>query len=393
MELSLGRAAQKSPILLYQQLEKPGAKWHYHGLMSLIGSYLIMIFYTTVAGWMLYYCCASFQGAYRGMNTAEISSFFEGVLASPVLQLTMMAVVLVSAFFIISRGLQNGVENVTKKMMLALIVLIVVLAVHSLFLSGGTEGLLFYLRPDLEKMKAVGFQNVLLAAMNQSFFTMSVGMGSMAIFGSYIGKERTLLGESLNIALLDTFVAICAGLVIFPACAAFGIDVSAGPSLLFITLPNVFNAMAFGQFWGSLFFLFMLFAAYSTVIAVIENIISCSMDAFGWSRKKACLVNGVLLFILSVPCALGFNIWSHIHPLGGGSNILDLEDYLVSNWILPLGSLVIVLFFTSKRGWGFRNFLQEVNAGKGIKMPSGIYFYLRYILPLIILTVFVMGLL
>lgn len=392
MELSLGRAAQTSPIFLYQKLEKKGTKWHWHGVVSLLGNYLVMMFYTTVSGWMLYYCFTSLMGVYQGKSTQEIAGLFEHFLASPELVVLMMAIVTVSAVAIISIGLQKGVESVTKKMMLMLLVIIVILAIYALTLPGGQKGLRFYLMPDFAKLQEVGIKNIVLAAMNQSFFTLSIGMGSMAIFGSYIGKERALLGESVNIAFLDTFVAICAGLIIFPACAAFGVDVTSGPKLLFITLPNVFNALPGGRFWGSIFFLFMFFAAFSSVIAVIENIISCTMDLFGWTRKKACLYNGIFLLVAALPCALGFNVWKSIHPLGM-ENILALEDYLVSSWILPLGSLVIVLFSTSNIGWGFDNFLIEANTGKGLKLPRFTYYYLRFVLPIIILVVFLMGLL
>lgn len=391
MEFAIGRAAQKSPVKLYQQLEKPGHKWHIHGYVSMIGNYLIMMFYTTVTGWMFYYFYASVFGVYSGMNSSEIGSLFDNLLASPIILTVCMIIVVVSGFWIISKGLQNGLEKVSKVMMVMLLVLMLALAINSMFLEGGKEGLIFYLKPDFNKMMEAGFRNVIIGAMSQSFFTLSLGMGSLAIFGSYIGKERALVGESFSVAMLDTFVAICSGLIIFPACFAYNINVDSGPSLLFVTLPNLFNNLPFGRLWGSLFFLFMIFAAFSTVLAVFEAIVSCCMDLFGWSRKKACYINMGLLVLLSMPCVLGFNVLKDFHPMGGTSNILGLEDYIVSNLILPLGSMVILFFCILKQGWGWENFIKEVNTGKGIKFPAWARPYLALILPVVLATVFIIG--
>lgn len=392
MEFATGRASRKSPVKLFTQLEKPGQKWHAHGIICMLGNYLLMMFYTTVAGWMLYYFYAALSGKYEGMDTAGVGVMFEDLLANPVPMVVCMVIICVLGFLVISIGLQNGVERISKVMMVLLLALIVVLAVHSITLKGGAAGLSFYLKPDPAHIRAVGLGNVILGAMTQAFFTLSLGIGSMAIFGSYIGKDRALFGESVNVAVLDTFVAICAGLIIFPACAAYGVDVDSGPSLLFITLPNVFNHMAGGRIWGSLFFLFMNFAAFSTVIAVFENIISCCMDQFGWSRKKACMINIFLMIALSLPCALGFNLLSGFAPMGEGSVVLDLEDFIVSNLILPIGSLIFLLFCTWKWGWGWKNFMEEANTGKGLKVKNWMRGYLTFVLPVIVVIVFVMGL-
>lgn len=393
MEFALGRAAQKSPVFLYQQLEKPGQKWHWHGYLCMIGNYILMMFYTVVCGWMLYYFYASVSGQYLDMSSDQIAIFFNNSLSDPMIQVTCMVITAVAGFLIISRGLQAGLEKITKVMMLLLIILMIVLAGNSISLPGGGEGLRFYLSFDFDKLAERGIFNVILAAMNQSFFSLSIGMGAMAIFGSYIGKERALFGESANVAILDALVAFSAGLIIFPACAAYNVDVTSGPSLLFITLPNVFNNLPAGQIWGSLFFLFMIFAAFSTVLAVFELIISCCMDLFGWTRKKASYINILVMIILALPCALGFNLLSGIQPLGPGSTILDLEDFLVSNLILPLGSLVFLFFCVSRYGFGWDNFLKEVNTGKGLKIKNWMRPYLTYVLPLIVLTLFIIGLL
>ena len=431
MEFSMGRAAQKSPVKLYQQLQKPGQKWHIHGLVSMAGNYLLMMFYTTVSGWMLRYFVSTAAGGFAGLDTAGVKSYYDGMLADPLSMIIYLAVTILIGALVCSFSLQGGLEKITKIMMSALIVIMVVLAVNSIFTDGGAEGLKFYLLPDMERLQDKGIGNVVVAAMNQSFFTLSIGIGSMAIFGSYIGKDRSLLGESVNIALLDTFVAITAGLIIFPACYtfdveptagpkllfvamakvfnnmaggriwgiiifpacfAYGVDVNSGPELIFITLPNIFNNMPFGRLWGSLFFVFMSFAALSTVLAVFENIVSCTRDLTGWSRKKASLINGISLFILSLPCALGFNVLSSIKPLGDGSNIMDLEDFIVNNIILPLGSLVIVLFCTQKFGWGWDNFVEEANQGKGLKVRRWMKGYMTYVLPVVIFVVFILGL-
>ncbi len=392
MEFAVGRASRKSIVCCYQELEKPGSKWHLHGYGALFGNYVLMMFYTTVSGWMISYFYRFLVGDFAGLDSAGITDVFQGMLADPVGMTFWMAVIVIGGFVICSMGLQSGVEKISKPMMMGLLVLIVVLAVNSITLEGGMEGLKFYLVPDWGKVQEVGLGNVLIAALNQSFFTLSLGIGSMEIFGSYISKEYTLLGESLRIGVLDTFVAIVSGLIIFPACFAYGIDPGAGPELIFITLPNVFGGMAGGRFWGSLFFLFMTFASFSTIIAVFENIIACCMDKWNLSRKKASLINGVIMFIISMPCVLGFNVLSSFQPRGEGSTILDLEDFVVSNLLLPIGALLFLLFCTTKWGWGFENYLEEVNTGKGIKFPRFLRAYVKYFIPCLILIILVMGL-
>ena len=395
MEFSIGRAAQKSPAKMYEQLEPKGSKWHLHGKVSLIGCYLLMMFYTTVAGWMLKFFVSTASGELVGMDTAAVENHFNvDVLGDPVSLIGYMGIVVVIGVLVCFIGVQNGLEKVTKVMMLALLAIMVVLAINSFTMPGGAEGLSFYLLPDFSAIEKVGITNILVSAMNQAFFTLSIGMGSMAIFGSYIGKDRSLLGESVNVALLDTFVAVASGLIIFPACSAYGVDVTSGPKLLFITLPNIFNNIPLGRLWGSLFFVFLSFAALSTVLAVFECIIANTMDLWGLSRKKACLINGILLFLLSVPCCLGFNILSGFQPLGAGSTILDLEDTVVSNFILPLGSLVFILFCVTKKGWGWGwdNFVNEANTGKGLKIKKFMKGYMTYVLPVLVMFVFIMGL-
>lgn len=393
MEFSVGRAAQKSPAKMYEQLEPKGSKWHIHGKVSLIGCYLLMMFYTTVAGWMLKFFVSTASGELVGMDTAAVENHFNvDILGDPVSLIGYMGIVVVIGVLVCLIGVQNGLEKVTKVMMLALLAIMVVLAINSFTMPGGAEGLAFYLLPDFSAIEKVGITNILVSAMNQAFFTLSIGMGSMAIFGSYIGKDHSLLGESVNVALLDTFVAVASGLIIFPACSAYGVDVTSGPKLLFITLPNIFNNIPLGRLWGSLFFVFMSFAALSTVLAVFECIIANTMDLWGLSRKKACLINGILLFLLSVPCCLGFNILSGFQPLGAGSTILDLEDTVVSNFILPLGSLVFILFCVTKKGWGWDNFVNEANTGKGLKIKRFMKGYMTYVLPVLVMFVFIMGL-
>lgn len=393
MEFSIGRAAQKSPAKMYEQLEPKGSKWHLHGKVSLIGCYLLMMFYTTVAGWMLKFFVSTASGELVGMDTAAVENHFNvDVLGDPVSLIGYMGIVVVIGVLVCFIGVQNGLEKVTKVMMLALLAIMVVLAINSFTMPGGAEGLSFYLLPDFSAIEKVGITNILVSAMNQAFFTLSIGMGSMAIFGSYIGKDRSLLGESVNVALLDTFVAVASGLIIFPACSAYGVDVTSGPKLLFITLPNIFNNIPLGRLWGSLFFVFLSFAALSTVLAVFECIIANTMDLWGLSRKKACIINGILLFLLSVPCCLGFNILSGFQPLGAGSTILDLEDTAVSNFILPLGSLVFILFCVTKKGWGWDNFVNEANTGKGLKIKKFMKGYMTYVLPVLVMFVFIMGL-
>ncbi len=392
MEFAIGRASKKSTTCAYQVLEKPGQKWHLHGYVALIGNYLLMMFYTTVAGWMIYYFYRYAAGEMQGMDAEQVKEAFGVMLSEPVNMSFWMLVIVVVGFAICSLGLQKGVERITKWMMVALLGLILVLAAHSLTLEGGMEGLKFYLYPDMEKVREVGVMNVIVAAMNQSFFTLSLGIGAMLIFGSYMGKERSLMGEAVNIAALDTFVAIVAGLIIFPACFSFGVSPDSGPSLVFITLPDVFNAMAGGRIWGAMFFLFMSFASLSTIVAVFENIICCCMDRFGISRKKAAAVNLILIAVASMPCVLGYNVWSGFQPLGKDSSVLDLEDFLVSNLLLPGGSLIYLLFCTRKSGWGFNAYLAEANQGDGLKVPKAIRFYVTWILPLLVILILIQGL-
>lgn len=392
VEFSVGRASRKSVMRSYQVLEKPGQKWHYHGVAALIGNILLMMFYTVVAGWMLHYFYLTLTGRLAGVDQAAVSQTFTNMTGSPGVMTFWTVVVVVLGFAVCAIGLKNGVERITKVMMLALLALIVVLAAHSMLLPGAGEGLRFYLVPDLGKMADVGIGTILVAAMNQAFFTLSIGVGSMAIFGSYISRDRALPGEAIRVAVLDTFVALVSGLIIFPACTAFGVNAGSGPSLIFETLPNIFAHMQGGRIWGSLFFLFMAFAAMSTVIAVFENINSCVIDVTGWSRKKASLINGLGILVLSMPCVLGFNLLSGFKPLGAGTNIMDLEDFLVSNIILPLGALVYLLFCVSKKGWGWKNFQAEANTGKGLKLGNWMRPYMTYVLPVVILIVFIMGL-
>ncbi len=391
MEFSIGRAAQKSPVRMYQQLEPQGTKWHIHGKVAMAGAYLLMMFYTTVAGWMVRYFVSTAAGDTAGLDSAGIADFFSGVLADAPQMVLYMGVVIAAAVLVCSIGLENGLERVTKVMMLALLAIMIVLAVNSFFMPGGEAGLAFYLMPDAEAVEKIGIGNLVVNAMNQAFFTLSLGIGAMAIFGSYIGKERTLLGESVNVALLDTVVAVASGLIIFPACFAYGVDVGSGPGLIFITLPNIFNNMPGGRLWGSLFFVFMSFAALSTVLAVFEEIVACTQDIFGCGRRKACIVNGILLFVLSLPCCLGFNVLGFIQPLGEGSTIMDLEDFLVSNLILPLGSMVVILFCVLKKGWGWDNFFSEANTGKGMKLRRFMRGYMTYVLPAMCVLIFVIG--
>ncbi|GAB2044772.1 sodium-dependent transporter [Agathobaculum sp. TL06] len=391
MEFAVGRASQKSPVRAYQALEKSGQKWHIHGYLAMIGNYLLMMFYTTVCGWMLHYFYLTASGRFEGATTEQVQAVFPEMLSQPLVMGGWMVVVVVVGFAINSFGLQSGLERVTKVMMLALLAIMVILAVNSILTEGAGEGLKFYLIPDLNRMQEAGIVNVIVGAMNQSFFTLSLGIGAMAIFGSYVGKSRALLGEAVNVAILDTFVAFTAGLIIFPACFAFGVSPDSGPNLIFVTLPNIFNHMAMGRLWGSLFFVFMAFAAFSTVLAVFENIISCGMDLTGASRKKVAGVNIILIILLSLPCVLGYNIWSGFQPFGDGTAVLDLEDFLVSNIWLPLGSIIYLLFCTSRYGWGWKNFKEEANEGGGLKVRDGIRVYVSYILPLIVLVIFVLG--
>ena len=392
MEFSVGRAAQTSPVRMYRRLEKPGQKWHIHGWFCLIGCYLLMMYYTTVSGWMVSYFGRFLTGKfYSGMPAEDASAVFGELLANPVEMGILAVAIVIVGFVVCSFGLQKGLERVSKVMMIALLAIMVVLAVNSIRTPGSGEGLRFYLIPDFGRMAETGVANVVVGAMNQAFFTLSLGMGGMAIFGSYIGKDRSLLGESVNVALLDTFVAFSSGLIIFPACFAYGVDVDSGPSLIFLTLPNIFNHIPLGRLWGSLFFVFMSFAALSTVLAVFEEITACVEDLTGWSRRKCCIFNGILLLVLSIPCCLGFNVLSGFQPLGEGTNIMDIEDFIVSNLVLPLGSLVLTLFCTMKKGWGWDNYISEVNTGKGMKMKNIMRGYMTYILPVMIAVIFVIG--
>lgn len=393
MEFALGRASGKSPVLLYQQLERPKQKWHIHGYAALAGNYLLMMFYTVVAGWMLYYFKATAFGELSGLSSAQVGAFFQNdVLGTPAPMLVCTLIVIAVGFLVCGFGVKNGLERVTKVMMIALLVLMVAIAIYCCCMDGASEGLKFYLVPDLDKMVEAGIGNVIVAAMNQAFFTLSLGIGAMAIFGSYIGKDRALLGEAINVSLLDTFVAFTSGLIVFPACFAFnGGETTSGPSLIFVTLPNIFNHMPLGRLWGTLFFVFMLFAAFSTVLGVFEVIIACTCEKFGWSRVKACVINGVAMALLSLPCIFGFNLWSELTI--AGMNIMDMEDFLVSNILLPLGSLVFVLFCVTKKGWGWDNFVAEANAGKGAKVQKWMRGYMTYVLPIIIFAIFLVGML
>ena len=392
MELAVGRASRKSAILAYQALEKPGSKWHIHGWFAVIGCYLLMMYYTTVSGWMLNYFFKFATGVFTpGMDAETSGQVFSDLLADPAQMGFWMAVTVAAGVLVCSIGVRKGLERVSKVMMSALFILILILAIHSFTLSGAGEGIRFYLVPNIESVKAVGLGNVIAAAMNQSFFTLSLGIAAMEIFGSYMSKEHTLLGEGARICVLDTFVAIAAGLIIFPACFSYGVEVGAGPKLIFVTLPNVFVNMAGGRIWGTLFFLFMTFAAFSTVIAVIENIMSTCMDTFGWSRKKAAILNGVIILLASIPCVLGYNILSDFHPIGG-RDVLDSEDFLVSSILLPLGSLVYLLFCVTRWGWGFKNYQAEANTGKGLKVASWMRWVFLIVLPIMILIIFIVGL-
>ena len=392
MEFAMGRASQKSPLKVCNELEPKGSKWHFYGYGAMIGSYILMMFYTTVAGWMLQYFVKMVKGDFSGLNADGVAVNFGEMLANPVPMTIYMVIVVVLGFTVCSVGLQKGLERITKVMMLALLGIMIVLAINSIFMEGSGEGLAFYLLPDFNRMKEIGIVNVITGAMSQAFFTLSLGIGAMEIFGSYIGKERALMGEAVNVAILDTFVALSSGLIIFPACFAYGVQPDSGPSLIFITLPNIFNNIPGGRFWGSLFFVFMTFAAFSTVLAVFEALISCTMDLTGWTRKKASLINCVAMLVLSLPCIFGFNIWSAFAPLGEGSTVLDLEDFIVSNLLLPLGSLIVVLFCTIRYGWGWDKFINEANEGKGLKVAEWMRGYMTFVLPVIVLVILILGL-
>ena len=393
MELAVGRGSRKSAVLAYKELEKPKSKWHIHGWFAILGCYVLMMYYTTVSGWMVSYFYKFVTGEFKaGMDVDATGSVFSDLLADPKQMGFWMILTVIVGFIVCSRGLQNGLERISKIMMTALLVLIVVLAVHSITLSGAGEGLRFYLIPNLSTVEKVGIGNVISAAMNQAFFTLSLGVAAMEIFGSYMSKDHALAGEGVRICALDTFVAVMSGLIIFPACFSYGVEVTSGPKLIFVTLPNVFVNMAGGRIWGSLFFLFMTFASFSTVIAVFENIMSFAMDMFGWSRNKTAIINCIIILIASLPCVLGYNVWSDLHLIGG-RDVLDSEDFLVSNLLLPLGSLIYLLFCVTKWGWGFDNYIEEVNTGSGLKMSGKLKPYFRFVLPVLILIILIQGLL
>ena len=392
MELAVGRASRQGAVKGYQVLEKPGSHWHIHGYFCIIGCYLLMMYYTTVSGWMISYLFKFLNGTFvAGMDADAIAGVFGSMLASPGEMTFWMAVIVIAGFLVCSSGLQSGLERIYKVMMAALLVLIIALAVHSLLLSGAPSGLAFYLIPNVENVVSAGVGNVISAAMNQAFFTLSLGIAAMEIFGSYMSRENTLTSEAVRISLLDTFVALMSGLIIFPACFTYGIQTDQGPSLVFMTLPNVFLNMSGGRFWGALFFLFMTFASFSTVIAVFENISSFCRDTFGWSRKKAAIVNCLVVLAASLPCVFGYNIWQNLHLIGG-RDVLDTEDFLVSNLLLPVGSMIYLLFCVSKWGWGFDAYLKEANCGDGIKLPKWLKPYFQYILPVLILIILIQGL-
>ena len=391
MEFAVGRASRASVAMSFDRLEPLGTKWHWYKWFGMAGNYLLMMFYTTIGGWILLYVFKMAGGEFEGKNADESAGVFGNLMEKPGLMTICMILVVAVCFGIVCMGLQKGVEKITKKMMILLLALMVILAIRSATLPGAGEGIRFYLLPDFKKAAESGLKEVIFAAMGQSFFTLSLGIGAIAIFGSYIDKKRRLTGEAVCVTVLDTCVALIAGMIIFPACFAFGVQPDSGPSLIFITLPNIFNSMSGGRIWGTLFFLCMLFAAASTVIAVFENIIAFAMDLTNCSRAKAVVINLIAIVILSLPCILGFNVLSGFQPLGAGSNVLDLEDFIVSNNLLPLGSLVYLLFCTSRYGWGWKKFCEEANAGEGIKFPKWTRIYVSYILPLIVLFIFVQG--
>ena len=394
MDFSVGRASRKSVARSFQALEPAGSKWHFHGYIAVAGNYLLMMFYTTIAGWMIAYLFKTIAGDFNGLSAAGVAAEFSAVQANPLPQIGWMVLITVLGFIVCSIGVRKGLEKVSKFMMTSLLAVMVVLVIRSVTLPGAQEGVEFFLKPDfsiLWKNGFGGFGEVIFAAMGQAFFTLSIGIGSMAIFGSYISKDRRLFGESLSITALDTTVALLSGLIIFPACFAFGVNPGEGPGLIFVTLPNIFNAMPAGQVWGVFFYVFMTFAAFSTVIAVFENILSFGVDLFGWSRKKSALINTFLMIGLALPCILGFNALAGFQPLGAGTNVLDLEDFIVSNNLLPLGSLVYLLFCTTKYGWGWDSFLAEANTGQGLMFPSKMRWVCKYVLPFVILYIFVQG--
>ena len=395
MELAVGRASRQSAVRGYKSLEPKGSKWHVHGWFCIIGCCLLMMYYTTVAGWMLDYFYKFATGAFEGMENSAVDGVFSAMLANPGEMTIFMAIITLGGFLVCSFGLQKGLERISKWMMLALLLLIVVLAVNSVMLEGGKEGLAFYLLPDIERATEVVLVNVITAAMNQAFFTLSLGIAAMEIFGSYMTKEHTLPGEAVRICALDTFVALMSGLIIFPACFAFGVQPDAGPPLIFITLPRVFVNMVGGRVWGALFFLFMTFASFTTVLAVFENIMASCIDCFGWTRKKATVICCLFILLASIPCVLGYNLWYFSVPLPNapsGGQILDIEDFIVSNLLLPIGSLVYLLFCVSRWGWGYDKYMEECNTGSGLRMPRAFKPYFQFVLPILIVVILVQGL-
>ena len=392
MELAVGRASRKSAVRAYQALEKPGQKWHIHGWFCMIGCCLLMMYYTSVTGWMVDYFCKFLTGRFTaGMDSEQINGVFGQMLSSPGELTIYMVVVVVAGFLICSIGVQKGLERITKVMMVALLALILVLAIHSLTLPGAAEGMKFYLLPSADSIRANGLGHTITAAMNQAFFTLSLGIAAMEIFGSYMSREHTLAGEATRICILDTFVALMSGVIIFPACFSYGVRPDDGTSLIFKTLPNVFVNMQGGRLWGTLFFLFMIFASFSTVLAVFENLLAFAVDTFGISRKKASVIGCIAILVLSMPCVLGFNVWGDLQLIGG-RGVLDSEDFLVSNLLLPIGSIIYLLFCVSRWGWGFDHYLEEANTGAGPKLPRWLRPYFRYVLPVLIVIILVQGL-
>ena len=391
IELSIGRASKKTIVEGYKQLEPPGSKWHIHGWFCVAGNYLIMMYYTTVAGWMLAYSWKFLVGDFSDMKEDKVSGVFDSMLNSPLEMGIFMAIIVLAGFFVLSFGVQSGLERVTKLMMIGLLGLILVLVINSFTLKNAGEGISFYLLPNLDNVEKVGLIKVITAAMNQAFFTLSIGIATMEVLGSYMSDENAILGEAVKICSLDTFVAIASGFIIFPACFSYGMEPTEGPALIFVTLPRVFNNMTGGRIWGILFFLFMTFAAFSTVTAIFENLISSSMDNFKWGRIKSVIINCVFMLIASIPCVLGYNILKNVHPIGG-RNILDSEDFLVSNIILPIGALIFLIFCITKYGWGADKFLEEANKGKGMKISPKLIGYFKYVLPVLIIVILISGL-
>ncbi len=391
MEFSIGRASRKNIHLALKSLEPKGSKWHWYGPVAIAANYILMSYYTVVTGWLLYYFVSAVTGSLSGMTAETAPAFFSDLRGNGAAQFIYTAIAIAIGFLICSGGLRGSVEKASKAMMASLIILIILLAANSLMIPGSSEGLAFYLVPDIERLKAAGVWEAVFAAMSQAFFTLGLGIGSMEIFGSYIGKEQSLTGESIRVISLDTFVALFSGLIIFPACFAYGVQPEAGPGLLFETLPNIFSRMSGGRIWGSLFFLFMGFAAMTTLVAVFENIMSFWMDNLGWTRKKAAAVNFIIVLLVSLPAILGYSVFTSFMPLGYGTSVLDLEDFIISSTITPLGSTLLVIFCSHRYGWGWKNFIEEADAGNGIKFPKALKVYVQWILPLVILVLFAKG--